>query len=164
MSFHETITKRNQQKNRAEEKPEYFTVWFNCWRYEKEDELWAAFALCLMKQLSDHLSWKQQLLAQLKLRCLRLKFKWKGKNSNYLHILSFIFAIFIFIYSIISLVNINSINELSVTIWATLAGIIVPALYFWKDLKDVVGNPFEFSKLENSLTTFLAPAGFNLRL
>jgi predicted KAP-like P-loop ATPase len=30
-----------------------FTVGFNSWRYDKEDELWAAFALNLMDQLSE---------------------------------------------------------------------------------------------------------------
>ncbi|AKB61423.1 KAP family P-loop NTPase fold protein [Methanosarcina mazei] len=142
-SFMRQLQKEINKKNKAEEKPEYFTVWFNCWRYEKEDELWAAFALCLMQQLSDHLSRKQRLLAQLKLRRLRLKFKWKD---------NFILAIFIFICSILSLVNIyfNSINKLSVIVWATLAGIIGPIFYHWKDIKDVVGNPFDFSKLISS--------------
>ncbi|WP_157860388.1 hypothetical protein [Methanosarcina acetivorans] len=35
----------------------YFAVRFNCWKYEKEDELWAAFALNFMEQLSEQLSW-----------------------------------------------------------------------------------------------------------
>ncbi|WP_243683838.1 P-loop NTPase fold protein [Methanosarcina barkeri] len=130
----------------------YFTVWFNCWRYEKEDELWAAFALSLMEQLSEQLSWAQRLLAQLKLRYLRLEFKWKSKNSISLHIFFFIIAVCILSYSIVNLVTIlylNSINQLSVTVLATLAGIIgsiLPIFYFWKDIKDVIGNPFDFSK------------------
>ncbi|MCO5382129.1 MAG: hypothetical protein NHB15_08610 [Methanosarcina barkeri] len=32
----------------------YFTVWFNCWRYEKEDELWSAFALNFIAELSKN--------------------------------------------------------------------------------------------------------------
>ena len=71
---------------------DYFTVWFNCWRYEKEDELWAAFALVLMEQLSEQLSWWRRLLAQFKLRSLRLKFKWKCRNSI------FIFTTFFYLF------------------------------------------------------------------
>lgn len=48
-----------------------------------------------------------------------------------------------------TILYLNSINQLSVTVLATLAGIIgsiLPIFYFWKDIKDVIGNPFDFSK------------------
>lgn len=36
-------------------KTEFATVWFNPWRHEKNEELWAAFALCLAGQLRSQM-------------------------------------------------------------------------------------------------------------
>ncbi len=134
-------------------KKKYFAVWFNCWRYEKEDELWAAFALHFMEQLSEQLSWERRLWAQLKLRLLRLEFKWKSKNSIFTHIVLFIFAVWFFIdYSIpkfMVFLSSYSIDGSSGSLLITLTKIIapiLPILYVGKDIKDVVGNPFNFSK------------------
>ena len=46
---------------------------FDSWMYDKEDELWAAFALSIMEQLSSTLSWWKRLLARKNLLWLRLK-------------------------------------------------------------------------------------------
>ncbi len=131
---------------------EYFTVWFNCWRFEKEDELWAAFALNLMEKLSEQLSWWGRQRARFNLKYLRLKFKWKSKKSIFLHIIFFISALCIFIFYSIQFVEFlssNSTGESSDSVLVMLAKIVAPALpilYFWNDFKDVVGNPFNFSK------------------
>ena len=51
------------------------TVWFNAWRHDKEDELWAAFALDFTQKLASTLPlWKRWLL-HLKLSYLR--FNWR---------------------------------------------------------------------------------------
>ncbi len=118
----------------------YFTVWFNCWRYEKEDELWAAFALIFMEQLSEQLSWWRRPWAQFKLRYLRLE--WKGKSSFCLKILSFL----AFLFALYSIPNIISLNESAIII-TQIIGFILSILYIWKDIRDIIGNPFNFSKL-----------------
>jgi formylglycine-generating enzyme required for sulfatase activity len=135
----------------------YFTVWFNCWRYEKEDELWAAFALVLMEQLSEQLSLLRRLWAQFKLRCLRLEFKWKGKNSFYLNVVIFILMLCISIaYSIPAFMEVlssHSIDGSLINVLVKLTGIlgpILPILYIGKDIINVVGNPFDFSKFVSS--------------
>lgn len=131
----------------------YFTIWFNCWRYEKEDELWAAFALNLIEQLSDNLSWERRLWAQFKLTCLRLEFKWNGKNSFYLNMIIFVTLVSVSIaYSIPKLIEVlssNSIDGPLINVLATLTvivGPILPTLSIGKSIKDEIKNPFDFSK------------------
>ena len=66
-SFMKQLQKEINKKNEAEEDPKYFTVWFNSWKYDKEDELWASFALNFMDELSKQLSWKRLQHSRLKL-------------------------------------------------------------------------------------------------
>ncbi|HEX8069233.1 MAG TPA: P-loop NTPase fold protein [Pyrinomonadaceae bacterium] len=53
-----------------------FAVQFNAWRHDKEDALWAAFALEFIRQLSAQLSPPQRLLARLRL--LARRFRWQS--------------------------------------------------------------------------------------
>ena len=50
------------------------TVRFNAWRYDKDDAMWAAFALKFAGDLSNQLSWPERWLAHLKLFVSR--FNW----------------------------------------------------------------------------------------
>lgn len=49
-------------------------VRFNAWRHDKEDALWASFALEFVRQLSRELPWPRRLAARVKLS--RMRFKW----------------------------------------------------------------------------------------
>lgn len=51
------------------------TVWFNAWRHEREEELWAAFALDFTTKLAGTVPLWQRPWLNLKLRCLR--FDWR---------------------------------------------------------------------------------------
>jgi hypothetical protein len=51
------------------------TVRFNAWRYDKDDAMWAAFALKFARDLSNQLSWRERWLAHLKLFVSR--FNWQ---------------------------------------------------------------------------------------
>jgi hypothetical protein len=51
------------------------TVWFNAWRHEREEELWAAFALDFTTKLAAKIPLWQRSWLNLKLRCLR--FDWR---------------------------------------------------------------------------------------
>ncbi|AKB23787.1 serine/threonine kinase [Methanosarcina sp. MTP4] len=205
-SFMQQLKKKIEEGNdRKSKRKRYFTVWFNCWRYEKEDELWAAFALNLMEKLSEQLSWRGRQWAKINLVWLRLKFKWKNESSIILHILSRVIFILIilalwasFILSIphlmerlfsysmgisfsvspftgpidlfLNLVNpsnstssidANLVNNstsvglvdakfrTSVNVLLMLAGIIgllLQSFYLIKEIKNFVGNPFDFSE------------------
>jgi hypothetical protein len=43
------------------------TVWFNAWRHERDEELWAAFALDFTSKLGQTLSWLDRLCVRIKL-------------------------------------------------------------------------------------------------
>lgn len=45
----------------------YFTVWFNSWKCEKDEELWASFTLNFMDELSKQLSWGHRQYSRIKL-------------------------------------------------------------------------------------------------
>jgi predicted KAP-like P-loop ATPase len=131
-------------------KSKSFTVWFNSWRYDKEDELWAAFAINLMDQLSQQLSFWQRQRARLKLTILRLKFKWKGKNLFWFNsILFFILVCFFIAFSIPKLVEALSSHNVDGS-FVGIVGPILPILYIGRDLKDAIKNPFDFSKFISS--------------
>jgi len=52
-----------------------FTIWFNPWRHDKEEALWAAFALSFVQQLTEPLLPEQRILGRLK-RFIK-RFNWK---------------------------------------------------------------------------------------
>jgi KAP family P-loop domain len=73
------------------------TVWFNAWRHDKEDELWAAFALDFTNKLAATLPrWKRWLL-HLKLSCLR--FDWR---QGWFQVVKFVVLSVLFLYVSIS--------------------------------------------------------------
>ncbi len=51
------------------------TVWFNAWRQNKDEELWAAFALHFSREMVSQLSWFRRRWCHLKLRWLRFEIK-----------------------------------------------------------------------------------------
>lgn len=93
-SFMQQLRKEISKKNELEKETKYFTVWFNSWKYDKEDELWASFALNFMDELSKQLSWKRLQHSRLKLFYLRYKLKLK---SNFLIIVRFSWNILSFV-------------------------------------------------------------------
>lgn len=64
-----------QLKKKLEEKGNQFTIWFNPWRHDKEEALWAAFALIFVQQLTRPLFPEQRILGRIK-RFIK-RFNWK---------------------------------------------------------------------------------------
>lgn len=75
--------------------PNILTVHFNAWRYDKEDALWAAFAMQVVKQLKQKVDWKQRYKAtwQLFWRRFNLKKGWFSLFSFGLVIVALIFLV-----------------------------------------------------------------------
>jgi len=71
-----------------------YTVWFNAWRHEKEDELWAAFALQFTEQLASQVPWYKRTFLHLKLAMLR--FDWRRGWAELVRVFV-LTAIFIFV-------------------------------------------------------------------
>lgn len=58
--------------------PKILTVHFNAWRYDKEDALWAAFAMQVVKQLKQKVDWTQRYKATWQLFWRRFNLKKGG--------------------------------------------------------------------------------------
>lgn len=165
-SFMRQLQKEINKKNEVKEEPKYFTVWFNSWKYDKEDELWASFALNLMDELSKQLPWGRRQISRLDL--LRLRYKLKLK-SNFLIIVHFLWSIlsFILIFSFLFLVITYVLHYLGlalpyfitedffqkfaqfVLISAPLVGLMKYfSTYNW--FIDVFRDPFGLKKIESN--------------
>jgi len=66
------------------------TIAFNAWRYDKAEELWAAFALQFLRDLRKRGSWFEQLRRQIKLT--RLRFDTERGRNDLLGIVALILA------------------------------------------------------------------------
>ncbi|HPS90262.1 MAG TPA: P-loop NTPase fold protein, partial [Methanosarcina vacuolata] len=110
-SFMNQLKEEIEKKNEGKEETKYFTVWFNSWKYEKEEELWASFALNFMDELSKQLSWRHLQYSRLKLFLLRYKLRLK---SNFLIAVHFSWSIlsFTLIFSFLFLLATYVLNYL----------------------------------------------------
>lgn len=165
-SFMKQLQKEINEKNKAEEEPKYFTVWFNSWKYDKEDELWASFALNFMDKLSQQLSWKRRQRSRFELLFLRSKLKLKNKFLVYAHFfgsfLSFIFIILVlallitYILQSLSMPLPNFIDDEFIKNFSSFVLISAPFVglikYFSTEkwFMDVIRDPFGLKKLESN--------------
>jgi len=85
------------------------TVRFNAWRHDKEDALWASFAIEFIKQLSKQLSLHRRLWAYCRLVALR--FRWRDGWAALLRTLILLF-VFLFISGVLaSLLYSNGLED-----------------------------------------------------
>ncbi len=64
-----------QLQKALRERKQRFTIWFNPWRHDKEDALWAAFALEFMRGIANRQFFLRRWLGHLRLFALR--FQWR---------------------------------------------------------------------------------------
>ncbi|HEX8475337.1 MAG TPA: P-loop NTPase fold protein [Pyrinomonadaceae bacterium] len=140
-------TRRELQKLRCP------TVRFNAWRHDKEDALWASFALEFLRKLSGELHPLPRLSARLKL--LHRRFRW---SSGWLTLLRALIVGLVFISLTIVFVAFLWGNFSEVTEWTLggldgkdfvkvlkasgIVGYVAVVLFFVTKLKDFVGDPF----------------------
>ena len=72
-SFMLQLEKELREQNPAKRKQYY--VKFNAWRSDKDEALWAAFALTFIKQLEPDINWQTRVRANVEL--LRRRFEWR---------------------------------------------------------------------------------------
>ncbi|WP_353930837.1 GUN4 domain-containing protein [Okeanomitos corallinicola TIOX110] len=94
------------------------TVWFNAWRHEKAESLWATFAISFLEQISsnrDLSDWIPNLLSSLFLFINRLDFKEKPlKSLNSIIYISLVSSIIVtFIYVGVFKVGVSGISQFS---------------------------------------------------
>jgi formylglycine-generating enzyme required for sulfatase activity len=110
-SFMKQLKKVIDDKDKTKKNKKFYTVWFDCWKYEKEDELWASFALNFMDELSKNLSWKRRQYSKLKLLYLRYKLRMRSNFLIFIH-LSWKISSSIVLFSLLSLAAFYALNYL----------------------------------------------------
>lgn len=125
------------------------TVFFNAWRHDKEDALWAAFALIFIRELSDQIGWPQRVTAKLRLRWCR--YDWE---EGWLRFVLFVLGMILFTALPVIYISRHGFNgvaeivspagELSfirVLYLTGGAGYLALGVYILRKLKDVFVNP-----------------------
>jgi formylglycine-generating enzyme required for sulfatase activity len=110
------------------------TVWFNAWRHDKAESVWAAFALSFIKQISTPKNWRDLpriILGHFKLQLLRFNLE-KGlfELIKALPVIIFVICASIAIPFILIIYGVEGINEL---IRATTSQDV-----FWSKINSVV--------------------------
>ncbi len=165
-SFMQQLKKEISNKNKPEEETKYFTVWFNSWKYDKEDELWASFALNFMDELSNQLSWGRLQYSRLKLFYLRYKLKLKSNFLIVVHfswsvlsfalIFSFLFLFITYVLNYLGMPLPGFIDDKLIKNLANFVLILTPLVglmnYFSTEkwFIDVFRDPFGLKKLESN--------------
>jgi len=138
-----------QLKKKLDDDGEH-TVLFNAWRHDKEDAMWAAFALEFIRQLSSDLTLFNYLKAEFRL--FRSRIRWTNKRGDTLKIKAVM--IFVIVYTAIILIigyivyiynSYNWIYSLPTSlIIISLLGIgspvYIPILSVLSNLKKLLGN------------------------
>lgn len=137
-----------QLRKKLEEKGAH-TVQFDAWRHDKEDTMWAAFALEFIRQLSKNLTFSKYLIAEYKL----FKSRIYASNKQYDILKIKVNAIIIFGYIILLIIgyvtgiykNFAWINSLPTLLMAISflfisSPIYIPILSVVPNLKKLLGN------------------------
>ena len=115
------------------------TVWFNAWRHDKAESVWAAFALSFIKQISTPKNWRDLpriILGHFKLQLLRFNLE-KGlfELIKALPVIIFVICASIAIPFILIVYGVEEINEL---IRATTSQDV-----FWSKINSVFNSVFK---------------------
>ncbi len=136
------------------------SVWFNAWRHDKDEYLWASFALTFQHSLATQEHFVKRWLKFGRLVCLR--FKWtEGWIDLFIFILKITFYISLLLFLLVSLycgslalqptssalsdvIGKNGPDRLRNWLLGSggVTGIAILALFLLKELKALVGNPF----------------------
>lgn len=165
-SFMKQLKEEIENKNEGKEETKYFTVWFNSWKYEKEEELWASFALNFMDELSKKPSWRRLQYSRLKLFLLRYKLRLKSNFLIFVHfswsilsftlIFSFLFLLATYVLNYLGMplpyfINTGLIKNVTniVLVLTPLVGLLN---YFATEkwFIDVFRDPFGLKKIESN--------------
>ncbi len=120
-------------------------VTFSPWRHDKEDSLWAAFALEFTRQLSENLKWKDSLVTDFKL--LWRRFNWREGwlevakvTAVWLAYISVFFSIVITLW----VGRLPYIENWAVKMLLSGAGVLAVIYMVFRNLKKIVGNPLKY--------------------
>lgn len=124
------------------------TIWFNPWRHQNQEELWAAFAIRITETIAEGLSWKERWRNWRRLHA-RL-FNWQEGWRDLLA-LAVRFPLWLvtfalgFAFIAFGLVEAKDKEFLEATLWAIpgVTTLFVTGFVAWRKTNEIVGSPFE---------------------
>lgn len=131
-------------------------VEFNPWRHDKEDALWASFALEFVRKLSREMPLGERVRAHFKL--LHRRFKWKDGWLVALRMFVLILIISFMLVAFVSLLTADGLRAWAASVGGEdggaglfrvvqasgAAGYVAVILFFLSKFREFVGNPFAF--------------------
>jgi hypothetical protein len=119
------------------------TVWFNAWKYDQEESLWAALALAVLSELKEKLGWWQWAQFWIRLNCKRLDMNTMW--SDVAKWISYFFVLFVMgtiLYSVAAL-WIGSFGILKYIVTVGVPSLAIAIFAAAKDLYKQVIRPFD---------------------
>nr|WP_306432072.1 P-loop NTPase fold protein [Lysinibacillus fusiformis] len=104
------------QGNLKKSDPNSYSVWFDSWRYNKQEEVWAAFALSFLQQISEQRSFLIRPWLRRRLRWKRLQSKKSKFWTNLFHQIPIWLVDIIFLVFLIAL-PIVYFNTVAQPVW-----------------------------------------------
>jgi hypothetical protein len=163
----EQLSKKDKEKERKKlEEKGIRPIWFEAWKYDKEDNLWAALLQTILNRVSIQSTWYRRVWAKMRIWWKNLRFR-EGSWGVLKQLLLFVLRLLIITASIYALFSVYSVvtgNPLTTLIqkdqmpanltspWTAFVAILIIALaadpFKWADfLKGAIN--FDFSKFES---------------
>src|SRR5579863_1535926 len=123
------------------------TVWFNAWRYDKEESMLAAFAVALTSELGRHQSFTERLVAYTKLQ--QKRFGWSSFAVDLLAKLAVVFCVIFLVYCLFRFGHIDLSKVfakdaiLPLCLGLGLPGTFLLGLAALRKLYKITGNPLK---------------------
>ena len=137
----------------------HYTIWFNAWRFDKDESLWASFALVLIQQLNKQVPTWQRLKANAGLTLRRFDIA-KGKWTL-LQLAAFVLA-----FGVLWLMAVEDPTSIIKKLAPAAkdpktigAGALALAVWAYTQAKKFLGNP-----LERDLKKFVRDPGYHDKL
>jgi hypothetical protein len=131
-----------QERPKTRDGEAFYTIWFNAWRFDEHEALWAAFSLALIQQLNAQIPLLRRLWANIDLLWRRFDVE-KGKWAL-LRIAGFVLAFGL--YWLVAFERPDSIKQLvpeAMKEGAAAAGGIALLAWAAAKAKELFGNPLE---------------------
>lgn len=138
-----------------------YTVWFNAWRFDKDESLWASFALVLIEQLKEQVPAWQRVKANLQLTLRR--FDVDRAAWTLLQLAAFVLALIVL--CVLALEDPKVVagrlmpTALDAKTLGTGGGAVALVAWAWSRARRFLGNP-----LERDLKKFVRDPGYRDRL
>jgi hypothetical protein len=136
-SFMRQLKKELEAENA--DKPERYYVEFNAWRSDKDEALWAAFALSFIRQVEQHIPFHKRIVANAALLCRR--FEWR---HGWLEATRLVFFLLVFVGLTFYALKVPLVENHTSNVVLVILPWLIPLYYAFDKAKQLFGNPLSY--------------------